>query len=112
MSNHENEELISLFLANEIRETVFQIPATKSSRPNGFRTGYFQDHWEVVKVPRRMTELRPISLSNVVYKIIAKIHDNILVVHEIWHSLKQGVDREDGRITVKLDMAKDYDRVE
>lgn len=85
-----------------------------------------------------MTELRPISLCNVVYKIIAKvltrrlktvmdqvislnqlafeprqqIHDNNMVVHEILHSLKQGVDGENSRVAIKLDMAKAYDRVE
>ena len=90
-----------------------------------------------VKAPMRMTELRPISLCHVVYKVIAKlltwrlkvvmdkvishnqsafvpgrlIHDNILIVHEILHSLKQGMDGEEGRMAIKLDMAKAYDRV-
>ncbi|CAL8993481.1 unnamed protein product, partial [Prunus brigantina] len=88
--------------------------------------------------PRKMTQWRPISLCNVVYKIISKvltnrlkkviphvvsvnqsafvaerqITDNILVVHEILHSLKiaRGVDQQ--FMAMKLDMAKAYDRVE
>lgn len=34
------------------------------------------------------------------------------MVHEILHSLKQGVDDVDGSLAVKFDMAKAYDQVE
>ena len=74
-----------------------------------------------------MTELRPISLCNVVYKIIANVltrklksvmdkvlsnNQSALVVHEILHSFKQEVEGEEVRMAIKLDMAKAYDRVE
>ncbi|XP_070665958.1 secreted RxLR effector protein 78-like [Malus domestica] len=41
-----------------------------------------------------------------------QIHDNIMVMHEILHPLKQGVDGEEGRMAIELDMAKANDRVE
>ncbi|KAM2983667.1 hypothetical protein FF2_009561 [Malus domestica] len=91
-----------------------------------------------VKCPKNMTQYRPIALYNVIYKILAKvlmnrlklvmpkvisenqsafvagkqIQDNILVVHEILHSLLHQKKDDQAGMAIKLDMAKAYDRVE
>uniref|UniRef100_A0A803PII9 Reverse transcriptase domain-containing protein n=1 Tax=Cannabis sativa TaxID=3483 RepID=A0A803PII9_CANSA len=90
------------------------------------------------KNPDQMSELRPISLCNVIAKVITKvlantmkglmaeiisvnqsafipdylITDNIMVSFEILHYLKRKQSGKDGYMALKLDLSKAYDRVD
>lgn len=88
--------------------------------------------------PELVTEFRPISLCNVLYKIYSKvlanklkkflpslitehqsafakdclISDNIMVAFETFHHMKNHSSGRHGFMALKLDMSKAYDRVE
>ena len=91
-----------------------------------------------IKNPTKITDFRPISLCNVVYKLISKvlakrlkiiipqiisenqsaflsgrlITDNVLVAFELMNYLEHKKDGREGVMAIKLDMSKAYDRVE
>lgn len=91
-----------------------------------------------IKNPEYVTQFRPISLSNVLYQIFAKvlanrlktimshiisdhqsafipdclILDNILVAFETLHHIRNHTKGKTGYMALKLNMNKAYDRVE
>ena len=91
-----------------------------------------------IKDPKKVADFRPISLCNVIYKLIAKvvanclnkflirtvpdsqsafllgrlISNNILVAFETLHYLNRKTTGNMGYMALKLDMSKAYDHVE
>lgn len=111
-----------------------------------FSTGHINNHLRGTNIalipkkknPTNMTDLRPISLCNVVNKIISKvlanrlkslidliisdtqrafipgrlITDNIMVAYEVMHFMKRKTTGKQGWMALKIDMSKAYNRVE
>lgn len=155
ISANQNRSLMAKFIENEMIEALFII--NPLGAPSGFLAGSIKNIGHQlaknasltrvndtfiafipkVKFSQKVGKLRPISLCNVIYKLVAKVlanrlkgilstiisltqsafvssrfrTDNILIAYEALHSLTNKCHGSHRFIAIKLDMSKIYDRV-
>ncbi|KAH9769811.1 reverse transcriptase domain-containing protein [Citrus sinensis] len=138
ISSEMNAHLDQPYIEVEITKALSQMHPTKAPAPNGLPTAFFQKHWKSIDKPRKVGDYRPISLCNVIYRIIAKtvanrlklilnhvisptqsafipnrlITDNIIIGYEWLHKIRLSKGKKHGIVALKLDVSKAYDRVE
>ncbi|XP_057444610.1 uncharacterized protein LOC130736850 [Lotus japonicus] len=123
------------FSKEEVEEALFQMHPTKAPG--------IINHTLLVLIPKikkaeHANQYRPISLCNVIFKIVTKtianrlklilpdlisenqsafvpgrlITDNALIAYECFHYMKKKITGRNGTMALKLDMSKAYDRIE
>ncbi|GMI81726.1 hypothetical protein HRI_001841900 [Hibiscus trionum] len=138
-----NKALLADFTSEEILIALQAMSPLKASGEDGVQPISRINSTYVVLIPKitnptTMTHFRPISLCNVLVKMVTKvlanrlqsfihlcideaqsaflpgrlISDNVIAAYEILHSYKQKRSGRKGSFALKLDMAKAYDRVE
>ncbi|KAF5477145.1 hypothetical protein F2P56_003817 [Juglans regia] len=123
-----NNNLLSPFIPEEVKEAVFQMNPLGSPGPDGFPAIFYQSHWGVVggDVTKAVLEVLnhggDLKSINDTFIIISPtqsafvpgrmILDNVIVAFEALHSMSTIGKGKQGYMAVKLDMNKAYDRVE
>ncbi|WJX93691.1 hypothetical protein P8452_75185 [Trifolium repens] len=146
ISPDDNNMLTAPFVIEEFKEAIFSMKPDKCPGPDGFNPGSFPTSLNLTNIaliPKgesqvSMKDWRPISLCNVIYKLMAKvlanrlktildkcisvsqsafvpgrsILDNVMVAIEVIHYMKTKTKGKAGDVALKLNISKAYDRIE
>ncbi|XP_026416958.1 uncharacterized protein LOC113312421 [Papaver somniferum] len=104
ISDSENQDLIRLPDANEIKEVVFNIRSWASPENDGFQAAFYQKCWDTIGS-------KIISPTQTAYVTGRHIQDNVIIAHELLHTMKSKKIKH-ALVGMKLDMSKAFDRVE
>ncbi|KAF5462683.1 hypothetical protein F2P56_018670 [Juglans regia] len=136
-----NTKLKRNFTQQEVEEAIFNMNPFSSPGPDRFPPAFYQNHWSLVgkeENPLTVSDYRPISLCNVIYKMVSKaianrlksilpdiisstqsafvpgrlISDNLIVAFEALHTMHSRLGGKEGFMALKLDMSKAYDQIE
>ncbi|PNX93720.1 ribonuclease H, partial [Trifolium pratense] len=139
VANKDNERLLAPITKEELHKALLQMHSDKSP-------GYFLSSLNDTNIclipkcenPNNMKDLRPISMCNVVYKMVVQllanklrgclskrvseeqsafvvgrsILENALIAIEIIHARKRKTRGNKGELTLKINISKAYDRVD
>ncbi|XP_026397062.1 uncharacterized protein LOC113291782 [Papaver somniferum] len=103
---------------HEIENVVKHMLAWSAPAPDGFQAGSYQTQWQLIgnDIIHVVQRIRPflkklISPYQAAFVPRRAIHDNIIIAHEIIHSMKhkEGLN---GTMTLKLDLSKAFGRLE
>ncbi|XP_019179273.1 PREDICTED: uncharacterized protein LOC109174494 [Ipomoea nil] len=137
VTHEQNIALLRPYESDEVGSTLFAMFPDKALGPDGMNSDFYQQFWDI-NMPETVADMRPIALSNVLYRIMAKvianrmkslmgdiisesrsafiprrlITDNILIAAEVGHYLNRKQCGIIGWGALKLDMAKACDRME
>ncbi|XP_062120553.1 uncharacterized protein LOC133834813 [Humulus lupulus] len=133
-----NESLLAMFTKEDVISAVKGMNPIKALGIDGLPALVFQKFWSSVAKANKIEEYRPISLCNVVYKIVSKclvermksslmvaisnsqsafvsgrmIHDNEIIGYEGMHCMRKDRFGNGKKMALKLDTSKVYDRDE
>lgn len=104
-----HQKLNDRFTREEVEDTLRQMAPLKALGPDDFGAGFFHKHWKVVGKDVCVAVLK---ILHGAFLSGCFISDNILVAYELLHSMQAQKKGSTGRMTIKINISKAYDRIE
>ncbi|CAL9019304.1 unnamed protein product, partial [Prunus brigantina] len=114
VSDEMNQKLLADFIAEEIRQALFQMHPSKAPGPDGFFPLFYQSIGMWLVLANRLKVILPSLISDSQSAFVSRrmISDNSIVAFELLHFMHKRTQGRQGYMALKLDMTKAYDRVE